>query len=252
MAGLGPLPDAELIAIRFSPGWSARAVVVAPDADGAGILARLGVPPAKAVLAVTGGTAEGTATPALAAAFVDGVGRTIIEEGWTAVTGATDAGVFTLLGRAAEAAGRPPPAPWIGVAPLDLVRWPGGPPRPEAETHPLEPHHSHFVLVEGDEWGDETPAQLAVTAALGAGGAPSAVVIAGGGAIARGEIVGHARAGRPILVLRGSGRLADDLAGVSGAGEDLRAIVPAGELVTVDVDAGPAAIRAALAELLAR
>jgi hypothetical protein len=75
---------------------------------------------------------------------------------------------------------------------------------------PLEPHHTHFVLVDGDAWGDETPALLALAGAL-ARLAPSVAVICGGGAVTRTEVAGHQRAGRPIVAVAGSGRVADEL-----------------------------------------
>ncbi len=75
---------------------------------------------------------------------------------------------------------------------------------------PLEPHHTHFVLADGEEWGDETPALLALLGALDRE-TPSVAVIAGGGDVTRVEALGHAQAGRPLIVLRGSGRFADEL-----------------------------------------
>src|SRR5437588_2802298 len=242
-----------VIDIEFSPGLSARAVIAPPDVDGARLITQLGLPPASAVVAVNGSTAEGTSTPALTEAIVEGVGGAIINQGWTAVTGATDAGVFSLLGQAAEAlAPRTPRAPWIGVAPLGLVTWPGHPSSTDAV--PLERHHSHFALVEGDKWGNETRALLALTSALGERGAPSAAVIAGGGAMTRREAAGHARAGRPIIVLGGSGRLADELArAVTNDTQDddeLAGILRYGRVVVCDIADGPSSIAAALIVLL--
>ena len=228
--------------------------MAAPDVDGRELIAQLALPAARAVLVVNGSTAEETSTSSrLVEAVVDGVGGALLDQRWTAVTGATDAGIFTLLGRAAEAAGKLP-APWIGVAPLGLVTWPGRSPAGDRELVPLERHHSHFVLVEGDEWGDETPALLALAGALGGDGAPTAAVIAGGGAVARTEAMGHARAGRPIVVLGGSGRLADELGGMTTDATpddgDLATIIRSGRLIVCHVSDGPAAVAAALDQAL--
>ena len=238
------------IDIEFSPRWSARALVVPPKVDGAELVAQLALPAPRAVVVVNGSTEEGTsASSVLVSAIVDGVAATIVDEGWTAVTGATDAGIFSLLGRAAATAGSLP-APWIGVAPLALVSWPGHPSRSGSDVVPLEPHHSHFVLVEGDRWGDETPALLALTAALGRTGAPTAAVIAGGGAVARQELSGHARAERPIVALRGTGRLADEIAEATGNdapdGGELAGIVRSGQVIVCDVTDGASFVAMAL------
>jgi hypothetical protein len=64
----------------------------------------------------------------------------------TVLDGGTDAGIFAVLG--AGLAERPGRGCSVGVVPEELVTWPGRrwPPR---DTVALEPHHSHFVLVEG-------------------------------------------------------------------------------------------------------
>ncbi|HVL27495.1 MAG TPA: hypothetical protein VM390_05065, partial [Acidimicrobiales bacterium] len=156
---MGP-PDSFLIA--FAPSWRAHAVVVPPDVSGAALVERLALRPGVPVVTLVGSTVPGTGDdPVMVDAIAAGLGPVVLDNGWHVVTGATDAGIFSLLGRAATAAGAVP-APWIGVAPLGLVTWPGRPPGPaDLDREPLEPHHSHFVLVEGEGWGDETPAQVA-------------------------------------------------------------------------------------------
>src|SRR4051812_4509702 len=63
----------------------------------------------------------------------------------TVVDGGTDAGLMRLVGQ-----GRlktQSKRPLVGVAVGGLVTWPGGPASPHG--FPLEPNHSHFVLVPG-------------------------------------------------------------------------------------------------------
>jgi SLOG in TRPM, prokaryote/SMODS and SLOG-associating 2TM effector domain 1 len=81
--------------------------------------------------------------------LIDGLARVVSEERLTLITGGTDAGVFSLLG---AGLGDHSPAASVGVAPAGRVTWPG---RTDAapDAVPLEPHHSHFALVEGEEWG---------------------------------------------------------------------------------------------------
>jgi hypothetical protein len=170
----------------------------------------------------------------------DGLARVVAEEDLTAVTGGTDAGVFALFGRGV---GDDPGAVCVGVAPVGAVRWPGRADEAnDPDRVPLEPHHSHFVLVEGEEWGDELEAMLGVASALGAGGRSLAVLV-GGGTLARRETLGHARAGRDVLVVAGSGRCADELASVIAAGAeppdaDFAEIRDSGRVRVFPADAG--------------
>jgi hypothetical protein len=93
--------------------------------------------------------------------LADGLARVAAEYAITLLTGGTDAGIFSLLGDGLAKWERK--APCIGVTPAAPVTWPG---REKGDT-PLEPHHSHFVVVEGKEWGDETRTMYSVAQALG-------------------------------------------------------------------------------------
>lgn len=220
------------------------AVRVPATARPAAVLAALGLPPTRGLVVLNGGTAE--IDPALAVALRrllgDELARVASEQRLTLLTGGTEAGIFAVLGEGLAAAGRT--APCIGVAPVDLVTWPGRPGRPgdadDGERVPLEPHHSHFVLVEGASWGDETPMLGGLAAELSRA-APSVAVLASGGAVARSEVGYHVRQGREVLVLAGSGRLADDLAAaVAGDRQPDPAIADllAGRLTTVQLATG--------------
>ena len=238
-------------AVSFPGGARACIVETAPVLDGDVLLERLDLPPPRGTLVVNGSTAAlGAGGQRLHDLLTRGVADVAMADGLTVITGATDAGIFSLLGSAMSAA----TAPIIGVAPLGLVSWPGGPPA-RAGREPLEAHHSHFVLVEGSAWGDETGTMLALAEALGRG-APSAAVLCGGGPVAQLEALGHVRAGRPIVVLAGSGRLADDLAaavdGDGPPGDEVRhELVTDGDLVVLPVAAGAEQLSATLRKVLA-
>jgi hypothetical protein len=233
-----PAPDAgnrlPRYGIAFPTGITARAVDSPRECAGEALAAALGLSAPRPTVVVNGTAAEldpslaAAATAVLGPAGLAGLAAT---EGLTLVTGGTDAGIFSVLGR--SMADRS--VPLIGVAPRNLVTWPGcGPPGPRPGAIPLEPHHSHFVLVDGAAWGDETPALLALAAALGTGdGAGSVAVICGGGPVTRTEALGHAKAGRPMLVLAGSGRFADELAA---------APLPGARITVCPLAAGPAAL----------
>jgi hypothetical protein len=165
------------------------------DATGDDLLAALDLPAPRGTIILNGTTAE--RDPQMADVLTE-LAAAAVRERLTVVTGGTDAGVFSLFG----AAMAEPTAPLVGVAPRDR------------EGVPLEPHHTHFVLVDGDDWGDETPALLALAEAL-ARLAPSVAVICGGGPVTRIEVAGHQRAGRPIVAVAGSGGVADELSTVA-------------------------------------
>src|SRR5262249_45713371 len=97
----------------------------------------------------------------------------------------------------------------VGVAPAGAVTYPGGP--GGDERVPLDPFHTHFVLAGSAEWGSETDLLFGVAEAL-AGRGRTAAVLAGGGAVAKPEVRESGRRGWPVLVLSGTGGLADEIA----------------------------------------
>lgn len=146
------------------------------------------------------------------------------------VTGGTDAGIIRLVGRACQ--GR---ATLIGVVPAAVLKDP-------TNVVELEPHHDRVVLAPGSTWGDETPAMEKVINALSSG-SPVAAVLLGGGDISRNEVDGQLRARRPVVVVAGSGRLADELA----------ADPPdSGDVIVVDVADGRLAIQGLIAAQLTK
>jgi len=125
--------------------------------------------------------------------------------------GGTDTGVMRLIGRAR--ANREATFALVGVAVADLVSLDG-----EPAAARLEPHHTHFVLVPGSTWGDESRwiARLGSTIA---GDSRSVTVLMNGGEIAFEDVAQSVEAGRPVVVLDGSGRAANALATALRGGE---------------------------------
>jgi len=207
------VPEYDTWTIDFGARLRATAVAAPWDVSGEDAIAAFALPPPTGVIVLNGGTTEldPDRESALRGMLGEGLARVAADERLTVVTGATDAGIFALFG---QALGVRRTAPCVGVAPLGRVTWAGREAAHDGSVR-LEPHHSHFLLVEGDEWGDETDAMLALTATLSAD-CPSVAVLAGGGEGAKRELVGHARHGREVIVLAGSGRFADEVAETRG------------------------------------
>jgi hypothetical protein len=98
----------------------------------------------------------------------------------------------------------------LGVSPAGLVLKPG-----ERSADPnsanLEPHHPNFIMVPAAEWGGETSTMFCFANAL-ARRVPAVAVLANGGMISKKEILNAVRHRIPVVVIEGSGRLADQIA----------------------------------------
>jgi hypothetical protein len=87
-----------------------------------------------------------------------------------------------------------------------------------------------------------------------AGDEPAAVLLIGGGSVSREEIVEHLRRRRAVVIVEGTGRLADEIAaGLSDDKDgDLRALVMAGDVQRVPLGSGATAIAKAVKRALTR
>jgi len=123
------------------------------------------------------------------------------------VDGGTDAGVMRLMGQARTAIQGD--FPLIGVAPRSLVHLPDHPAtHPDAST--LEPNHTHCILVPGEEWGDES-AWIADIATRLSGSHESMTILINGGSVTVQDAYASLAAGREIVIIAGTGRIADDI-----------------------------------------
>ncbi|MDJ0706613.1 MAG: hypothetical protein QNJ46_25360 [Leptolyngbyaceae cyanobacterium MO_188.B28] len=130
------------------------------------------------------------------------------ELGLFVVDGGTDAGVMRLIGHARSAIDGT--FPLIGVAPIGLVTFPEQH-SPNPDASPLEPNHTHCLLIPGDKWGDESP-WIADVATVLSKGLPSVAVLINGGEVTWKDASCNVDEKRPIVVIAGSGRTADIMA----------------------------------------
>jgi len=216
--------------VRFGTGNQALLGQVEP-AGAADIVARMGLVLAEGgrpVIVVSGG-ADGLAGAELERASAmtgPAVASAAEVTGAVVVDGGTSAGVMRLIGQARARQPRALPV-LVGVAPAGRVTYPGG---PDGDRVQLEENHSHFVLADGSEWGDETRLMMAVAESL-AGNRPVVMMIAGGGDVARSEAREAVRRGWPVFVVAETGGLADSvLQRRPDMDADLREIVTAADL----------------------
>lgn len=107
--------------------------------------------------------------------------------------------------------------PLVGIAPMELVAWPGGQRNTRflwwgKQRWHLAPHYSHFILVPGSQFGDESPWIVDAATSLSKG-RMSVTVLINGGEVSRKDIELSLENGRPVIALSRTGRLADELAG---------------------------------------
>jgi SLOG in TRPM, prokaryote len=197
----------------------------------------LGLHPPRPTVVVVGGAAslEETGIDGLRPVFTIGITPVMQRCGAVGVDGGTPFGVMRLFGEARAAA--VPAFPLVGVVAAGTVHLPRGQPFANAETV-LEARHTHFIVVPGDNWGDEAP-WIAYSATILAGTAPSITVLIGGGQIAYADVRHSVEAGRRVVVVAGSGGSADGLAdALAGAPADHRttALIGSGLICVVQKD----------------
>jgi len=106
--------------------------------------------------------------------------------------------------------------PLVGVTLEKLVTWPDGPRSTKflwwgQQRWQLESHYSHFILVPGSQFGDESP-WIVDTATILSKGHQSVTILINGGEVSRKDIELSLENGRPVIALSRTGRLADELA----------------------------------------
>jgi hypothetical protein len=176
------------------------------------MIAALGLKPANGVLLMVGGSAELEAgiEARLVQLFSRGLARAAADAGAAIIDGGRSSGIMAIIGRGVADRGHK--SQLVGVSLADKMTYPGGPAAGKAaDEHTLDPNHSYFILVEGDSGGDETETMFELAQALGQG-KQIATVLVGGDDLAKAQILQSVRNGWPIIVIQGSGGLADEIA----------------------------------------
>jgi hypothetical protein len=127
--------------------------------------------------------------------------------------GGTDMGVMAKIGQVRLKKNYK--FPLVGIAPEELVTWPDGPHSAKflwmgKKRWQLEPHHSHFILVPGSQFGDESP-WIVDAATILSKGHQSVTILINGGEVSRKDVELSLEHGRQVIALSRTGRLADEL-----------------------------------------
>jgi hypothetical protein len=129
------------------------------------------------------------------------IARLAEKTGSVIVDGGTQAGIMTEIGKQRKQ--HKFFFPLIGVVFDSLLM-------KEDSKSILDPNHTHFFLIPGKDWGDES-AWISKIATAIAGNQKSITILVNGGNISRTDVQYSLLENRPAFVMRGTGRMADKI-----------------------------------------
>lgn len=221
--------------IQFKEGDFAPAMHVPLQCSADEIIQRFGLLTPRPALFMSGGaSAMGEdAMNKVREWITEGLAPFAEQHNLTVIDGGTEAGIMQILGEVHDE--RRYKFPLVGVAPLGRVRFPGHD-NPNADAD-LQRGHTHFVLVESNEWGGESQVLTSMTRAIANRHSPMLGVLINGGQIAERDVYLATAQGEdriPMLIVSGSGRKADEItkAYETGVSENavVRAIIQGGSI----------------------
>ncbi len=237
------MQDAARFAVSLDEGRLAVGIRVEARTPPGVALAALDLPAYQGVIALHGGAQmEAALTARIAHFLAEGLSPLAEKEHLLVADGGTHAGTFAAMGEARRR--MLGTYPLVGVCPYDTVTYANGP-APAEGRYPLDLNHSHFIFVDGGGFGVESELLVGLaTAGLRTG---VALIVNGGEIVAR-EAQMHAAHGTPVVVVRGSGRMADVLA---DRASDISRLLPrTARLMVVDLS-DPAGLAATLKSVMA-
>jgi hypothetical protein len=179
-----------------------RAVNITGDKDIQEALIQLEIPHPKPVIVLVGGAGGiGWLDKFPMRKAIRIIAKLAEETQSVVVDGGTQAGIMTEIGKQRKQ--NKFSFPLIGVVfdSLLMKQQPGS---------ILDPNHTHFFLIPGDDWGDES-AWISKIATQIAGDKKSITVLVNGGQISRTDVGYSILEDRPAFVMRGTGRMADKI-----------------------------------------
>lgn len=188
--------------ISLKRGATVKAANISNDNEIQAALTELGIPHPKTAIVLVGGAGGiGFLDKFPMRKAVGIVARLAEETGAIVVDGGTQSGIMTEIGRQRKR--NRFTFPLVGVVFDTLLM-------KEDPASILDSNHTHFFLVPGDDWGDES-SWISKIATVIAGGRKSITVLVNGGKISRSDVEYSLLDDRPTFVMRGTGRLANEI-----------------------------------------
>ncbi|MGZ9223221.1 MAG: hypothetical protein ACXW4Q_14020 [Anaerolineales bacterium] len=188
--------------ISLKRGVLARAANISEDKEIQTALTQLEIPHPNRVIVLVGGAGGIGWWDKFPMRKAIGIIARLAEETQSVVVdGGTQAGIMTEIGRQRKR--NKFSFPLIGVVFDSLLMQ-------EEPGSILDPNHTHFFLVPGDDWGDES-AWISKIATVIAGDEKSITILVNGGNISRTDVGYSTLEDRPTFVMRGTGRMADKI-----------------------------------------
>lgn len=179
-----------------------KAVNITDDKDIPEGLAELEIPHPNPVIVLVGGAGGiGWLDQFPMRKAIKIIARLAEETGSVVIDGGTQAGIMTEIGKQRKQ--NKFSFPLIGVVFDSLLT------KEEPESV-LDPNHTYFFLVPGSDWGAES-AWISKIATQVAGDKKSITVLVNGGQISRTDVGYSVMEDRPTFVMRGTGRMADEI-----------------------------------------
>ena len=203
--------------ISLKRGVTTSAANIAEDQEIQPALTELGIPHPRPVIVLVGGASGiGFWDKFPMRKAIRTIARLAEETQSVIVDGGTQAGIMTEIGKQRKQ--NKFSFPLIGVVFDSLLM-------EEEPKSILDPNHTHFFLIPGEEWGDES-AWISKIATAIAGNQKSITILVNGGNISRTDVQYSLLENRPAFVMRGTGRMADE-------------ITLGGEITAIDISEKP-------------
>jgi len=188
--------------IPLQGGTPVNAINITENSDIQEALDQLNIPHSKNVIVLIGGAGGiGFMDKFPMRKAVGIVAQLAHETQAVVIDGGTQAGIMTEMGKQRKRNFYT--FPLIGVVFDSLLM-------NEEPTSILDPNHTHFILIPGNDWGAES-SWISKIATRVAGKKKSITVLVNGGNISRADVEYSLLENRPTFVLRGTGRLADEI-----------------------------------------
>lgn len=203
--------------ISLKRGVTVKAVNITENKEIPEALAQLDIPHPKPVIVLVGGAGGIGWLDKFPMRKAIGIVAGLAEEtGAAVVDGGTQAGIMTEIGKQRQQ--NKFSFPLIGVVFDSLLM-------KEEPQAILDANHTHFFLIPGDDWGDESAWISKIATAL-AGDQGSITILVNGGNISRTDVEYSLLENRTTFVMRGTGRMADE-------------ITVTGKVIAVDISKKP-------------